>query len=158
VEDAPPPHRRQLGGYWALIGLYNGLIALALLAAKRSGRLGTRPRIDDLLLIGLATQRVSRMITKDRVTAALRAPFTAYQHEGGPGEVEERPRGSGARRALGELLVCPFCVAQWVAGAFACGLLFAPRVTRFVAGLFSVVAIADTLQLLYKGTEDAVAQ
>lgn len=156
--SAQPSPRRQLGGYLALIALYNGALALVLLAAKRSGRLGTRPRLDDLLLVGVATQRLSRLITKDRVTSALRAPFTAYEGEGGPGEVEERARGHGARRAVGELLVCPFCVAQWVAGAFVCGLLFAPRVTRFVAGLFSAVAVADTLQLLYKGTEDAVTQ
>lgn len=147
-----------MGGYLALIGLYNGLLALGLLVAKRTGRLGARPRLDDLLLIALATQRLSRLITKDRVTAALRAPFTAYEGESGHGEVEERARGSGPRRALGELLVCPFCVAQWVGGAFACGLLFAPRVTRFLAGVFSVVAIADTLQLLYKGTEEAVTR
>jgi hypothetical protein len=152
--DAHAPQRPQLRGYLGLIALYNGAVAVALLVAKRSGRLGERPKPADLALAGLATQRLSRLITKDRVTSAIRAPFTVYEGEGGPGEVEERARGRGARRALGELLVCPFCVAQWIAAAFMCGLLFAPRVTRWLAGMFSVVAIADVLQLLYKRAED----
>jgi len=145
--------RSQLRGYIVLMGIYNALVGLALVAAKRTGRLGVRPRAQDILLIALATQRLSRLLSKDRVTSALRAPFTAYEGEGGPGEVEERPRGRGLRRAVGELLVCPFCMAQWIATALAVGLLFAPRVTRFLAAVFSVVGLADLLQLLYKGAE-----
>lgn len=144
---APPG--RPTGEYLALIALYNGVLGAALVAAKRTGRLPERPRIDDLLLAALATQRLSRLVTKDRVTSAMRAPFTTYQGEGGPGEVQEAARGRGLRRVLGELLVCPFCIAQWIAGAFGCGWLFAPRATRFLAGTFSVVALADLLQLAY---------
>lgn len=150
--------RAQSRGYLALMALYNSLLCAALLAAKRSGRLVARPRAEDLLLVAIATQRLSRLVAKDRVTSALRAPFTAYEGEGGPGEVEERARGRGLRRAVGELLICPFCIAQWIGTALAFGLLFAPRVTRFVAGVFSVVAIADLLQLLYKGTEKATLE
>lgn len=152
------PQRSQLRGYIVLIGIYNALVGLALVAAKRTGRLGARPRTQDIVLIAIATQRLSRLLSKDRVTSALRAPFTAYEGEGGPGELEERPRGRGLRRAVGELLVCPFCLAQWIATALAVGLLFAPRVTRFLAGVFSVVGLADLLQLLYKGAERATVE
>ncbi len=158
-QDAHAKQRPQLPGYLGLIVLYNGVVTLALLLAKRSGRLErARLGVDDLLLAGLATQRLSRLITKDRVTSAIRAPFTEYEGEGGPGEVEERAQGRGLRRAVGELMTCPFCVAQWTAAAFACGLLFAPKVTRWLAGMFSIVAIADVLQLLYKRTEDLAAK
>lgn len=152
------PQRPQLRGYIVLIGVYSSLVGLALYAAKRAGRLGVRPRPQDIVLVALATQRLSRLVSKDRVTSAIRAPFTAYEGEGGPGELEERPRGRGLRRAVGELLVCPFCLAQWIATAFALGLLFAPRVTRFLAGLFTVVGLADLLQLLYKGAEKATVE
>lgn len=152
------PQRSQLRGYIVLMGVYNVVVGGALVAAKRAGRLGARPRAADLVLIALATQRVSRLVSKDRVTSAVRAPFTAYEGEGGPGEVQERARGRGLRRAVGELLVCPFCLAQWIATAFAFGLLFAPRVTRFLAGVFSVVGLADLLQLLYKGAENAAVE
>jgi hypothetical protein len=142
-------------GYAALMGLYGAVTGTLLYRAKREQRLPERPRVHDIVLVATATQRVSRLITKDRVTTVVRAPFTTYQGEGGPAEVEEAARGTGVRRAVGELLVCPFCIAQWSATAFAMGILFAPRVTRFVAGVFSSVALADLLQLVYKATERA---
>lgn len=152
---SPSRRRPPLGGYALLIATYSSASVAAVVAAKRRQLLPDRPRVDDLLLIAVATQRLSRLVTKDRVATVLRAPFTTYQGEGGPAEVEEAATGTGVRRAVGELLVCPFCVAQWIATGLACGMLFAPRVTRFAAGIFSSVAIADLLQLVYKGTERA---
>jgi hypothetical protein len=43
----------------------------------------------------------------------LRAPFTRFQDDTGYGEVEEAARGTGFRRAIGELLICQYCVSQW---------------------------------------------
>jgi hypothetical protein len=97
---------------------------------------------------------VSRVVAKDRVTAPLRAPFTEFQEEGGPGEVEEKPRGRGLRRAIGELLVCPFCLGQWVATAALAGFAVAPRATRFLCSIFAAVTISDFLQIAYKGSEE----
>lgn len=154
-----PRHSKPLGGYLALIGSYASATTVALVVAKRQGRLPERLRTEDLFLVSMATQRVSRLLTKDRVTTVLRAPFTELQGDGGPGELEEKPRdGTGLRRAIGELLVCPFCVAQWIATTLAAGLLFAPRVTRFMAGVVSAVTVADLLQLAYKGSERATLE
>ena len=50
---------------------------------------------------------------------------------------------------FGELLSCPFCLAQWIATGFVTGLVVAPRATRVVAATFSVVALADFLQMAY---------
>jgi len=109
--------------------------------------------LGDLALIGVATHKTSRALAKDRVTAPLRAPFTEHEGRGGPGELEESPRGSGFRHAVGELLVCPYCLDQWLATGFAVGLVTAPRVTRFVAGIMASVAISDFLQIAYKAGE-----
>jgi hypothetical protein len=148
-EDKP------IGGHLTLVVIYNALVGGFLLARARSGR-GFPERIGagDLLLAGVATHRLSRIIAKDRVTAPLRAPFTEFQEEGGPGEVEEKPRGRGMRRAIGELLVCPFCMAQWVATAVLAGLAIVPRTTRFVCSIFAAVTLSDFLQILYKGSEE----
>jgi hypothetical protein len=94
------------------------------------------------------------VITKDKITSFLRAPFTEYQAPGGPGEVEERPRGSGARRAVGELLVCPYCLGLWISGGMHVGLIYAPRLTRTVASTFTALTIADFLQIAYKAAEE----
>jgi Protein of unknown function (DUF1360) len=59
-----------------------------------------------------------------------RAPFTRFQDDAGAGEVNEAARGHGLQRAIGELLVCPYCLDLWIAAAFTAGLLVAPRATR----------------------------
>jgi hypothetical protein len=96
----------------------------------------------------------SRLLSKDRVTSGLRAPFTQFQQDSGHGEVEEAARGTGLRRAVGELVVRPNCLGQWVAGAFAAGFIAAPRVTRAVASMFAIHAGADALQLLHGAPGD----
>ena len=141
--------------YAAFAALFSTGVAGALVTAKRSGRgLPERIAASDLLLIGTATHKLSRLVAKDKVTVFVRAPFTQYQEKGGPAEVEERPRGSGLRRAIGELLVCPYCLGLWISGGFHAGLLFAPRETRMVASMLSALTISDFLQIAYKAAEN----
>lgn len=142
---------RPLGGYLAVMVVYGVVVAVAGLAALVSGRtLPTRWQIQDLILLTLGTHKLSRTLTKDAVTSPLRAPFTRYEGTGGPAEVQEEVRDqSQLRHSLGELLTCPFCLGMWVATGFAIGLVFAPRFTRLIAGVFSALAGADFLQLAY---------
>jgi hypothetical protein len=146
---------RPMGSHLVLLVVYNAVFGGFLLARARAGNpLPERVGLGDLILAGVATHKLSRLIAKDRVTAPLRAPFTEFEKEGGPAEVEEKPRGRGPRRAIGELLVCPFCLGQWVATAILAGLAIVPRTTRFVCSIFAAVAIGDFLQILYTGSEE----
>jgi hypothetical protein len=145
---------RPLGGYVALIAAFNGLAAAGLAAASRAGRLPESVTATDLALGAVATYKLSRLLAKDRVTSGLRAPFTSFQEDSGHGEVEEAARGTGLRLAVGELLVCPNCLGQWVAAAFTAGFVAAPRGTRVVAGMFAMHAAADALQLLHAAGEE----
>jgi Protein of unknown function (DUF1360) len=151
---APPSQRPPLLAYTGMMAVFGGLVSAALVAARRSGR-ELPERLDgrDLAAIGVASHKLSRLIAKDKVTTPLRAPFTEYEEDGGPAEVEERSRGRGARRAIGELLICPYCLGLWVVAAFSVGLLFAPRLTRFAASVFSALTISDFLQVAYKAAE-----
>jgi hypothetical protein len=56
-----------------------------------------------VVLAGIATHKVSRLLAKDTVTSFGRAPFTRYR------------------------------LAQWVVGGFALGYVLAPRVTAYSA-------------------------
>ena len=154
--DTPPPQdKRQLGGYAVLILVFQALVALAILGLRRSGKgLPERYSVWDVVLAGAATHKLARLITKEKVTSFARAPFTEYEGEGGPGEVEERPRGSGFRYAVGELLVCPYCIGLWIATGFGFGLVAWPRATRLVAVVFTSLGISDFLQIAYKAAED----
>ena len=152
---AEPGARPPFASYAAFAAIFNAGMAGALVAARRSGReLPERVSAGDLFLIGTASHKLSRLIAKDKVAVFARAPFTEYQSKGGPAEVEERPRGRGLRRALGELVICPYCLGLWASGGFHAGLLFAPRVTRMSASVLSALTISDFLQIAYKAAEE----
>jgi Protein of unknown function (DUF1360) len=152
---APPSDRPPLLSYAMFMGLFGTLFGTGLLAAKRRGReLPERIATADLLLVGVASHKLSRLIGKDKVTSPLRAPFTELEGAGGPGELEERSRGTGARKAIGELLICPYCLGLWVVAGFAIGLLFAPRLTRYLAAVFTALTLSDFLQIAYKAAEE----
>jgi hypothetical protein len=123
---------------------------------RSGGTLPERPSAADLALVTVATHKASRLLAKDRVASTLRAPFTRFDDAAGPGEVSEAARGRGLRRAVGELLICPYCLSMWLAAAFAAGLVAAPRPTRWIAAVLATVFGADVLQIAYKKAEDAL--
>jgi Protein of unknown function (DUF1360) len=151
---APNEHRPLLA-YAGLTAAFAAALGGGIAALRANGHeLPDRPRLADIALAGVATHKVSRLLAKDKVTSFIRAPFTRYQEPGSQGgEVEEEPRGGGVRLAIGELLVCPYCLAQWVAAAFTLGLVAAPRTTRLVASIYAAETLSDFLQAGYRAAE-----
>ena len=142
-----PAHERPLGGYVRVIGAYSAAVgALSATVALRKRGLPPRVAPSDLVLVAAATAKLSRLLSREPVTAPLRAPFTKLEHEHGGGNLVERARGDGLQRTLGELVTCPFCLSQWIATGFTFGLLLAPSATRQVAGTFTALELADLLQ------------
>ena len=153
VEDYAPGGDRPLGGYAVLMGLYGAAVTAGAVALRRRNRPLPDLRALDVVLTGVATHKLSRRMSKDSVTSPLRAPFTRYEGVAGAAELQERVRGQGLRKAVGELISCPFCLSQWVATAFMFGLLAAPRATRWTASVFASLALADFLQFAYAWAE-----
>jgi hypothetical protein len=142
---------QRLYSYATLMGLFNLIFAVFLLLVKGTGRaLPERVDAKDLVLLGVATHKLSLIGAQDAVTSPLRAPFTELQEKESPKSLDEKPRGKGLRRSVGELLTCQFCLGMWVASLFTYGLVLAPRVTRLIATLFTVVTISDHLHQTYK--------
>ena len=156
AEYARDDEHRPLAGYAVLSGGFAAAFGAALAASRRE--LPERIGAGDLVLAGVATHKLARLIAKDKVTSFVRAPFTRFQRSSGHGEIEEAARGRGLRLAIGELLVCPYCLAHWIAAAFTLGYVRAPRVTRLLAGVFTIHAISDTLQLAYVAAESRSSQ
>jgi hypothetical protein len=142
---------RPLGGYVVVLATFASLVGGAAGLARSTGRqLPARISPWDVVLLAGGTHKISRTISKDAVTAPLRAPFTRYAGAGGPAEVQEEVRASsGVRHSLGELFSCPFCLDVWISTAFAIGLVFAPRLTRLVAATGTALTGSDFLQLAY---------
>ena len=146
---------RPIGGYAVLLTTY-GTLTTALTWLARRRRASWQPTPRDVVELGVATHKLSRLITKDTVTAIVRAPFTTFEEPSGDGEVHEEVRGTGLRHAAGELVTCPFCIAVWVATALAFGMVHVPRFTRVVLAVLCAVAGSDYLQLTYAIAQRAV--
>ncbi len=142
---------QRLYSYSTLMGLFNLIFAVFLLLVKGTGRaLPERVDAKDLVLLGVATHKLSLIGAQDAVTSPLRAPFTELQEKESPKSLDEKPRGKGLRRSVGELLTCQFCLGMWVTSLCTYGLVLAPRVTRLIATVFTVVTISDHLHQTYK--------
>ncbi|MFL6094812.1 MAG: DUF1360 domain-containing protein [Blastococcus sp.] len=147
---------RPLAGDLGAMGVYVGLVSAAAAAVRASGReLPERIPVGDALLLTIATFRLARRIAKDPVTAPLRAPFTRFEGASGHAEVAEEVREhGGVKHAVGELVTCPFCLAQWVGTGFVLGYVTAPKATRLAALTMTMVAGSDVLQFLYDGIQN----
>jgi hypothetical protein len=147
---------RPLEGYLAAMATFGAFAAVVGMAvATRGKNAPERYPLLDVALTGVATHKITRIVSKDSVTSPLRAPFTRYKEPGGPAELMEEVRGTGVRHAVGELITCPFCLSPWVATALTGGLALAPRFTRAVTAVFSAVAVSDLLQLAYARQQQA---
>lgn len=141
-----PDHDPPLGGYGLLVLGHVALLGTTMALLRRRGVELGKLDSSELLLTGVATYKLSRVITKSWIGTAIRAPFTRYVEQGSGDEVVETARGNGVQEAVGDLLTCPFCTAHWVASALVLGHDVAPGPTRAITRILAVDAVSDTLQ------------
>jgi hypothetical protein len=144
-EDAED--ERPLGAYTILLASY--LLVVVVLSFSGRKRLPGTLAPSDLALGAVATFIGTRTVTKHPIASPLRMPFTKFAGVSGPSELHEDVRASGWRHAVGELLTCPFCLSQWTATTLVTGIVVAPKLTRTVMSLLSIVGAADFLQVAY---------
>lgn len=157
-EGHSPAQPRALRGYAVLLASFLTLASAFAGWFRRSGReLPDRVAPEDLMLLTVAGHKTARLIAKDRVTSVVRAPFTEFEGDAGPGEVNEAARGGGLRRAVGELLVCPYCLGMWVSAALTASLLIVPRFTRWMCAVLVMFFGSELLQMAYARAELAIS-
>jgi hypothetical protein len=154
TEEKEECDEQLLAEYASMLAFYIASVAVLTGVALQENRLPRRFSRLDLALLGIATHKLSRIVARDRITGILRAPFVNYIRSAGAGEVEEEPRGRGIQRGIGQLVSCPYCVAPWCATALGFGFVFAPRVTRFLAGILASVAASDFLHRAYLAAKE----
>jgi len=154
TEEKEECDEQLLAEFASLLAFYMTSVAVLTGMAVEKNCLPRRFSLLDLALLGIATHKLSRIVAKDRITGILRAPFVSYVRSAGAGEVEEEPRGRGIQRGIGHLVSCPYCMAPWCATGLAFGLVFAPRVTRFFAGILASVAASDFLHRAYLAAKE----
>lgn len=126
--DAETQHQESSGrpyAYYAfLITVYNGIFAGFLYAYRRWSHPLERLTPLDLTLLGLATLRMSKLVSEDEITSVIRRPVIAVEGH------DRHPRGRGLRWAIGKLVLCPTCTGTWVAAMLTYALHLWPRYTR----------------------------
>lgn len=139
TQTTRPPYR----AYATIMGTFAGGLAVAGTAARLLGRDPRENRALDLALLGAATFKAARTISRDEVTSFIREPFVrGHAHEGG----EEPVETGDWQQAVGELVTCSRCVGTWAAAALATTQVLAPRFGRLLTWSLASAGVNDFLQ------------
>jgi hypothetical protein len=135
--------RRPYGAYAGITGTFLGGLAIAGALAHLLDRDPREHDALDLVVLGAATFKVARTITRDDVASFIREPFV----EGEAGQGDEHAVETGdIRQALGELVTCSRCIGTWVAGGLATTQILAPRFGRVLTWTLAAAGLNDWLQ------------
>ncbi len=136
--------REPLADYALFITTFLTVTSRALFSQKSThANASQRFLLSDAILLGLATARLSRLVTREKIMRVVRAPFTEVEEGTSLDEVKERPRGDGFVRAMGELLTCPRCFGMWVSAGLNIAYRYTPSWTRTTSGILAVALIND---------------
>jgi hypothetical protein len=135
--------RRPYGAYAGITGAFVGGLAIAGALAHLLDRDPREHDALDLVVLGAATFKAARTISRDEVTSFIREPFV----EGVAGEGDEHAVETGdLRQAIGELVTCSRCVGTWVAASLATTQMLAPRFGRILTWTLAAAGLNDWLQ------------
>jgi Protein of unknown function (DUF1360) len=121
--------------YAALSAGWGALLGAVLVAARDKG--DEPVRSTEVLPLGLAAFALSKLVAKEKVDAWVREPFVEERREG------RRPKGTGVRYAIGEMLTCTRCVGVWSALGLTALRVTRPREARVVNAVLGASAIND---------------
>lgn len=137
--SAPPPY----GSYAAIMGTFAGLLAAAGALSRALDRDPQCQTALDLVVLGAASFKAARTVSRDEVSSFIRAPFV--EGEAHSGEDEEPVQG-GMQQAFGELVTCSRCIGTWAAAGLTCTQILAPRFGRLLTWSLAAAGVNDYLQ------------
>jgi uncharacterized protein DUF1360 len=138
VQTTPP-----YAAYAGILSTFLGGLAAAGGVAKLLDRDAREQSTLDLAVLGLATFKAARTVSRDEVTSFLREPFV----EGHAKHGAEEPVTTGdLRQAIGELVTCSRCIGTWIAGGLAASQIIAPRFGRLLTWTLATAGANDVLQ------------
>jgi hypothetical protein len=128
---------RSYPAYAVLIAIFNALFAGFLLLYRNREKGLEKVEPLDVALLGMATLRMSKLVSEDEITSVVRKPVVKEDHG------EKRPQGTGLRGAIGKLVLCPTCTGTWVAAFLTYSLHLWPRPTRPFLAMMSASGISQ---------------
>jgi hypothetical protein len=122
------------------MGTFAGGLAAAGVLAHALGRDARDYGALDLAVLGAATFKTSRTISRDDVGSFIRQPFVEPESTDSPVETGD------LHQAIGELVTCSRCIGTWAAAGLGATQILAPRFGRLVTWTLAAAAINDWLQ------------
>lgn len=102
-------------------------------------------RLMDMVLLSLATLRLTRLVVYDKITAFFREQFYDVV-ETKTKRYLEKPL-KGPRRTMADLLSCPWCIGMW-AGATVTFFYYLTPYAWFPIVILAISALGTILQIL----------
>ncbi|KKT88582.1 MAG: hypothetical protein UW95_C0023G0011 [Parcubacteria group bacterium GW2011_GWC1_45_14] len=93
--------QKNYSGHFISMLAYGALVFIAISILYSLGKIGTKIPSFDLVILGLATFRLTHLFVYDMVTDYIRDYFGKFER--------------GAGKTLSELLNCPWCTGVWAA-------------------------------------------
>jgi hypothetical protein len=135
--------RRPYGAYAGITGAFVGGLAVAGALARLLDRDPRDESALDLVVLGAATFKLARTITRDDVASFIREPFV--EEEAGHGK-EHAVETGDLRQAIGELVTCSRCIGTWAAAGLSTTQILAPRFGRVLTWTLAAAGVNDWLQ------------
>lgn len=102
--------------------------------------------LEELIIIGLASFRLTRLIVYDKITEFIRSPFLDEITE--DGEVYVMPKEKGIRKWIGELISCYWCTGVWASTGLLAAYVFIPKIGVALILIFAVAAIGSIIETI----------
>lgn len=160
---------RPYTSYALLMAVYTALFGWVASRVGRSQAPAEMPGPRDLFVLALASFQLSRLLTYDKVTSVIRAPFIeSGQGPMHPEGTQEEATGSGLRLAIGQLFTCSPCMSAWAGALNTYALTLFPRTGRLYLLVLAATGMSTLLNPLFtwltelsglvKGKEDLQEQ
>lgn len=108
----------------------------------------------ELLLLALASFRLTRLMVYDKITEFIRAPFfeeTEEKNVNGETEIYIVPKKGGIRGFFGELLSCYWCIGIWSSLLLIAMYLLYPLVAIPLILVLAVAGLAAIIETIVQG-------
>ncbi|WP_404331240.1 DUF1360 domain-containing protein [Mesobacillus maritimus] len=97
-----------------------------------------------ILIISLASFRLTRLIVFDKITEFIRSPFFDEVMEEGEVFLVVKPKG--IRKWIGEMLSCYWCTGIWVSAILVAGHTFFSAFFTPITLILAIAAIASMIE------------
>ena len=107
--------------------------------------------IINLLILSLASFRLTRLLVFDKITVFIRAPFfdeIEEENEAGEIEVYYLPKKRGVKKFFGELLSCYWCTGIWASALIVAFFLLVPRYSAPIILILAIAGLASMIETI----------